>query len=105
MLTNKSTLLRFIKGTPVCTRGGMCIHYAAVVVYATGQLIWRHNTYTNSSSMPTKKHILYYAIHSLPMLALVFGIINHWNFQIQFITDLVLLTIISIMDERKDLFR
>lgn len=100
----------FIAGNPLCSNSilnntNVCIHYDALFVYLIGQILWGYYAMPIFSNFgyTNFKAWFYYVLHSLPLIAILCGYVNDWNFYIQLITDINLI-IIAIIENDFELF-
>ena len=88
----------FLNGRSLCVGKsfdtyGYCIHFAPIVVYITGQILWYFETFpkNNQSLIPPIDNILIYFYHSIVIIGLIFGFIQNWTLKLQLSIDLVLI--------------
>jgi hypothetical protein len=90
----------FISGEPICSSKFMnditvCIHYDALFTYLIGQILWCYYAmpkFRQNRNTRTKLWF-YYFFHSIPLIAMLGGFVNNWNFYIQVKTDLILIIV------------
>ena len=86
-------------GQPLCTtdltNDKLCLHYAALVVYFTGQILWCFQAFPKDYNFSTPKidDFILHCIHSSALIGILFGFVQNWDVALQGTIDIVLLII------------
>jgi len=91
----------FYAGNPLCTKqsfadGGFCIHYLGVFTYVIGQILWGYYAVKSTNFTQYIKSIIYYMIHSIPIIGIYLGYFHNWDLNLQLKIDMSLFIMCSL---------